>query len=292
MKRILGIDIGGTSVKMGILDKATGDMVDISQFKSFGHEPDKLADAVAAAALTYNADIVGVGTTGGVNLTTNTVNSSNLSWKNVPLRKLLEERMQRQVWVDNDSKSAMMAEVFSGVCKDKRCAVFITLGTSLGAGLIIDGKPWRGDDNTAFELGHIITHAHEYDGTGETRAGRLEYYASAQGIERNNGGRPAREVIEGVIAREPHAMKIYDQFMFDLAIGLFTTIELFKPEVIGLGGGLCAVGDYLIEGLHRKFDELYAHRSKSAAGIIKLARHQNNAGMIGAAALAELFLFK
>jgi len=289
MKRILGIDIGGTTVKMGLLDEHGG-VTDITEFKSFGHEPERLADAVAEAAREYKADIIGVGTTGAVNLQTHTVNSSNLSWRNVPLRKLLEERLQMPVWVDNDSKSAMMAEVYSGVCKDVRCAVFITLGTSLGAGLIIDGKPWRGDDNTAFELGHIITNAHEYDGTGETSAGRLEYYASVKGIERLNGGRPAREVIQGVLAREPKAMEVYDRFMHDLGIGLFTVIELFKPEVIGLGGGLCAVGDYLLDGLRRKFDEMYAHRSKSSADIIRLAKHQNNAGIIGAAALAQLYL--
>jgi len=289
MKRVLGIDIGGTSVKMGLLN-STGGVGDVKQVETITHDAEKLVDRISAAAVKYNPDIIGVGTTGAVNFETGTVNAGNLAWTGIPLRAMLEEHLQKPVWVDNDAKSAMMAEAHSGVCKGARCAVFITLGTGLGGGLIIDGKPWRGDDNTAFELGHIITRGCEYDPTGKTKAGRFEYYASSQALERMNGGRPAREVVEGVLAKEPKYIEIFDRFIYDLALGIFTVVNLFKPEVIALGGGLCAAGNYLLEGTRKTIREIYSHRDNTVAEKVQLAVHQNNAGMIGAAALAELYL--
>jgi len=289
MKRILGIDIGGSSVKMGLLNESGG-VGDVTHVESITHDAPKLVERIAAAAVEFSPDLVGVGTTGAVNFKTGTVNAGNLAWRNVPLRAMMEESLQKPVWVDNDAKSAMMAEAHSGVCKGARSAVFITLGTGLGGGLIIDGKPWRGDDNTAFELGHIITRGCEYDATGKTKAGRYEYYCSSQALERMNNGRPAREVIEGVLANEAKYTDMFDRFIYDLALGIFTINELFKPDVVALGGGICVTGDYLLNGVRKTIAEIHAHRDISLGEKIKLAVHQNNAGMIGAAALAGLYL--
>ena len=287
--RVLGIDIGGTSVKMGILDDAAG-VTDIRAIDMVAGEPELMADRIAELAKKYEPDIVGVGSAGGVNHKTGLVGAGNLRWSNVPLRAMLEERIQKPVWVDNDAKAALMAEWHSGVCKGARCAVCVTLGTGLGGGLLIDGKPWRGDDNTAFELGHIVTHGSVYAKTAPVE-GRYEYYASGIGLSRMNGGRPAREVVEGVIAGDAKAMAIYDVFIHELSLGLLTVIMLFKPEVIALGGGLSATGDYLLNGVRDKLSVLMPGRTREFnKEIIQLAVHGNNAGMIGAAVLAKMYL--
>jgi len=284
-KRILGIDIGGSSVKMGILD-SNGGIAEFRQISTITGDAEIMADKIAEAASEYAADIIGVGTAGRVNHKSNLVSAGNLHWKNVPLKALLEKRLQKPVWVDNDAKAAMMAEFYSGVCKGTRCAVFITLGTGLGGGLIINGIPWRGDDNTAFELGHIITHGEACDLSGETKLGRFEHYVSTSGLVRLAGGQSAREVINGVLARDPQAMDIFDMFIHELVIGLLTVIQLFRPEVIALGGGLSKAGDYLVEGVRKKLKNSFVSGSDTQ---IHIAAHHNNAGMIGAAALAKLY---
>ena len=286
--RIIGVDIGGTSVKAGILSP-DGDIADIRRIDMIPGEPELMADKISRMVLEFNPDIVGVGTAGAVNHKTGLVGAGNLRWRNVPLRAMLEKKIRKPVWVDNDAQAALMAEWHSGACKNARCAVCVTLGTGLGGGLLIDGRPWRGDDNTAFELGHIITNGKDYK--AGTIEGRLEYYASGIALSRMSGGKPAREVIDNLIAGEPEARRIFDILIHELGIGIVTVIRLFTPEVIVLGGGISYTGDYLIEGVRKKMDELMPGYSVDCwRGRIKLAVHQNNAGMIGAAALAKLYL--
>ena len=284
--RILGIDIGGSSVKMGILD-SDGGVTEFRQISTVVGEPDVMADKIAAEAREYAADIIGVGTAGRVDHKTHLVTAGNLRWHDVPLKAMLEKRLQKPVWVDNDAKAAMMAEFHSGVCKGTRCAVFITLGTGLGGGLIINGIPWRGDDNTAFELGHIITHGEEFDLSGKTKLGRFEHYVSTSGLVHLADGQAAREIITGVLEKDPKAMAVFDMFIHELVLGLVSIIMLFRPEVIALGGGLSKAGDYLVEGVRKQLDNSFVADSGTQ---IHLATHHNNAGMIGAAALAKLYL--
>ena len=288
-KRILGIDIGGSSVKMGVLD-SKGGITDVRKIPTIVSEPEQMADKISEAALDYTPDIVGVGTAGRVDHKTNLVSAGNLKWKNIPLKTMLEERLKKPVWIDNDAQAAMMAESHSGVCKGARCAIFITLGTGLGGGLVINGKPWRGDDNTAFELGHIITHGNECDWSGKTAKGRLEYYASAQSLSRMAGGKSSREVVDGVLEKEPWALNIFDMFLHELAIGLLSIIPIFNPDVIAIGGGLSITGDYLLNGIRKELSNSYAGAFGFKDTQVKLAVHHNNAGMIGAAALAKLYL--
>jgi glucokinase len=119
----------------------------------------------------------------------------------------------------------------------------------------------------------------------------VEYYAGGIGLTRMTGGRPAREVVEGVIAGDPRAMELFDVLIGELALGLCTAIILFKPEVIAIGGGISVVGDYLLRGIREKVYEYRGRRSNDYdTNQIKLAVHGNNAGMIGAAVLAELYL--
>lgn len=286
--RVLGVDIGGSNVRMGLLDPVRG-LSDFSKADTVVGDPEALADLICGLAARYSPDIVGVGTAGMVNHKTGLVTASNLGWTQVGLRQMLEDRLNVPVWVDNDAQAALMAEVHSGVCSGARCAVYITLGTGVGGALLIDGKPWRGDDNTAFELGHVITHAGgELCACG--RRGCFESYGSSAALSRMAGGKSARHVIDGVLAGDPGDQKIFDAYLHELCIGLLGVLSLFRPEVIAIGGGVSSAGDALINGLGR---ELRAVLSVSAGEYdvnIKIAAHRNYAGMIGAAALARLHL--
>ena len=286
--RVLGIDIGGSSVKMGLLDGDRG-LEDITKADTITGEPERMADVIAEMALRYAPDIVGVGCAGAVNRITGLVSASNLKWKAVGLRKMLEDRIKRPVWLDNDAQAALMAEVHSGVLTGVRCAVYVTLGTGVGGALLIDGKPWRGDDNTAFELGHIITHAGGLECTCG-KFGCFECYASISALSRYARGKPARSVIDGALAGVPEDLRTFDVYLGELGVGIASVANLFHPETVVIGGGISAAGDVLIRGIGREMDKLISGRSGLESMKIKLAAHKNNAGMIGAAALAKLHL--
>jgi glucokinase len=279
----LGIDIGGTSVKMGILDPVQG-LVDVKSVATVPDAPELMADKIAELARGYGADIIGVGTAGRVNSETGLVSAGNLGWRDVPLGEMLGERLGKPIWVDNDAQAALMAEWHSGSCKGADCAVYITLGTGVGGALLIDGKPWRGRDNTAFELGHIITHG---DGLQCvcSRKGCYEQYASGSALSRMAGGKPVREVIDLIQAGDPVGMTALGEYAHELAIGIESVAALFAPQVVVIGGGISAIGETLIETVRR---DLSAQGNPSAE--VSLATHQNSAGMIGAAVLAEMHL--
>ena len=141
--RAVGVDVGGSSVKAGLLDPERG-IVDVCKADSIVGDPGAMADLMCGLAKRHNPDIVGVGTAGMINHKTGLASASNLKWQNISLRKMLEERLNLPVWVDNDAQAAMMAEVHSGALAGARCAVYITLGTGVGGALFIDGRPWRG----------------------------------------------------------------------------------------------------------------------------------------------------
>jgi len=286
--RILGVDVGGSSVKMGLLDDERG-IADIRKADTIVGEPEKMADLIGEMAASYKPDIVGLGTAGAVNHVDGTVSAGNLKWRGVKLRQMLEDRLNVPVWVDNDAQSALMAEAHSGVFAGARCAVLIVLGTGVGGALLIDGRPWRGDDNTAFELGHIITHA---DGLPCVcgKNGCFEAYASIAALSRIAGGKSARDVIDGVLAGAPEDMKAFDAYLHEVGVGILTIVSLFNPEVIAIGGGVSAAGAALTDGLGRRLDALLSTRRGRHNINIKLAVHKNNAGMLGAAALAKLHL--
>ena len=287
-QRVLGVDVGGSSVKMGVLDQ-DGGVAGVSKAESIANEPEKMVELICRLASGYGADIVGVGTAGMVNHKTGLVTASNLGWSGLALRRMLEGGLNKPVWVDNDAQAALMAEVHSGVCAGARCAVYVSLGTGVGGALLIDGKPWRGGDNTAFELGHIITHA---DGVPCTcgRRGCFEGYASSTALSRMAGGKSARAVIDGAVAGNPEDCAIFEAYIHELGIGLISAISLFNPEVVAIGGGVSAAGDALIGRLRREMEENYFTAPGAYDVRIEMAAHRNNAGMIGAAALAALHL--
>ena len=274
---IAGIDIGGSSVKCGLIDPERG-VLSQQSFPTGRIPPEDLVAQIAPwiRSLPERPAAVGIGSAGNVNTTTDTVKAGNLGWLDVPLRAMLEAALSIPVWVDNDAQAALAAEVRYGVCKGLRHVVYLTLGTGVGGALLLDGRPYRGRDNIGAELGHMITHA-----GGRTcvcgRRGCLEQYASATALKRYAKGLPVRDLLGRVQANDPDAVRVLDRYAREVTFGLSSLEAVFAPERLVLGGGLSNAGVTLLEAI-----------AKHYAGPVCLARHGNDAGMLGAAALAGL----
>ena len=282
--RIAGIDIGGTSVKLGVFDTGAG-LVETDRLVTGDADPERIADGIAKFVLAHEVEMVGVGTAGNVDIFNGTVSADNLRWQAVPLRKMLSDRTGMRVWIDNDANTACMAEFYDGACRGAETAVYITLGTGVGGALIINGKPWRGHTNTACEFGHIITHA---DGLkcACSRRGCYEMYASAGALKRYTKADSVADVIKGLDAGDKTIAAGFKTYIHELGIGMVSLIMTFNPEVFVIGGGLAALGGRLLTAIRNEVYGMFSERPDYFLGNICLAKHGNDAGMIGAALLS------
>lgn len=286
---IAGIDIGGTRVKVGLVDSEKG-LLEKTSFATVKGDPEKMADQIARYVQRMHVQAVGVGTAGSVHSDTSLVYASNLDWWGVPLRSMLENKLHMPVWVDNDAQTAMMAEAFDGALQGVRNGVYLTLGTGIGGALLLEGKPWRSSRNVAAEFGHMITHG---DGLPCPckRRGCFEMYASATALKRMADGMEVKEIFRLAALGDARCSQILNQYYHELAIGMVSITSIFNPDVIAIGGGVSEAGDVLLEGIRAAYDEQMSGRKDFFKGSFCLARHRNNAGILGAAMLAKYYLF-
>lgn len=286
-----GVDIGGTSVKFGVVDEENR-LVHTKRLPSVLGDPEAMLTLIEAElkASPFPIARVGVGAPGSVRMPGGIVHASNLRWYDIPLLEMMRARLARPCWVDNDAQTAMAAEWSAGVLKGLQTAVYLTLGTGIGGALLIEGRPWRGHDNRAGELGHIITHA---DGLPCAcgRRGCFEVYGSATALARMAGGIGARAVTERAQAGDAEMLLALNQYAHELAVGLASLHMAFRPQAIVLGGGLSAAGDVLLEPIRRAIRALSERGERSFEDSVRFAALRNDAGMLGAAALARLNAF-
>lgn len=282
--RIAGVDIGGTSIKIGILEN--GAIVYKASAKTPFGDPDAACDLIAGLLKGQDVDFVGVGTAGAVEDGGDRVAASNLGWEGVPLRPMLMQRLNLPVWIDNDAQAALMAEWYDGVCRGAQCAVYLTLGTGIGGAMIVGGKPYRGRNNLGAEFGHMIIH-HGGARCACGRRGCLEYYASATALRRMAGDIPVKDVIRLAMDGDKAMLRCFHDYVQELCIGLNNLIMIFDPEVIVLGGGLSGAGDFLALHCQREIERIFSETTDPVNCVVRIARHQNDAGVIGAALLAQ-----
>ena len=264
--RIAGIDIGGTSVKLGIFDTGAG-LVRAEKLVTGSAEPEKIVAGIAEFVNNADVELCGVGTAGNVDTEKGLVTADNLRWTNVPLRDMLAKATGQRVWVDNDANAALMAEWYDGACRGVQTAVYITLGTGVGGALIVNGKPWRGHTNTACEFGHIITHA---DGLpcSCTRRGCFEMYASAGALLRYTGAESVKRVMDGLEEGDKAIAAGFRTYIHELGLGMVSLIMTFNPEVFVIGGGLAALGGRLLTGLRNEVYGAFSERPDYFLGNI------------------------
>ena len=282
--RIAGIDIGGTSIKLGVFED--DQLIFKTSAKTPFGDPEGVCGVIAQLLQRQNVQLVGVGTAGSVEFRHGTVSASNLGWEGVKLHQMLEDRLGVPVWMDNDAQAAAMAEWHDGVCKGAECALYLTLGTGIGGAMIVDGKPYRGPNNLGAEFGHMIIHP-EGPRCACGRRGCLEYYASATGMRRMAGGQSAHTVVQSAKAGDKRCLAIFHQYVHELCLGMSNLIMIFDPQVIALGGGVSGAGDFLADACQKELERLFGETSDPLLCEVRIARHQNDAGILGAMLLAK-----
>lgn len=308
----IGIDLGGTNIVAGVVD---GDYHILATAKRKTAMPrpaedilDDMADAareaVKNAGLTM-ADIeaVGVGSPGVCNSDTGVVErADNLQFYHLPMQEKLEARLDKPVRVENDANAAAYAEFLAGAARGRSSCVCITLGTGVGGGVIIDKKILSGFNFAGAELGHtVIVMDGEPCGCG--RRGCWEAYASATGLIRQTrramqahpdsrmwslAGDLAhvsgRTAFDGMRAGDAAAKAVVEQYLRYIACGLTNMINIFQPEVLCIGGGICNEGETLMAPLRALVDQERFSQTGPQTEICT-ARLGNDAGIIGAAFL-------
>ena len=288
---IAGVDIGGTSIKFGVLEE-DGTLLYSTQVPSVVGDPEAMAELVARLVeeSAYPISMVGVGAPGAVLMPEDLVIASNLKWRDVPFRAMLTERLKLPVWVDNDAQAQLAAEWWSGACRGLSSVIYLAFGTGVGGAMMISGKPWRGHQNTAGELGHIITHA-DGEPCSCGMKGCYEAYASAPALVRMGGGKKsAKEIIDAARAGDEEMTRVFEEYLNEVALGIAGLYMVFRPEAIVLGGGISAAGEVFLEGVKRAMREIQPNFAEGACKRMCLAMYRNEAGMRGAAALAAINL--
>ena len=282
--RIAGVDIGGTSIKLGIFEDDA--LIFKTSAKTPFGDPEGVCDVIAQLLERQNVELVGVGTAGSVEFRHDTVSASNLGWEGVKLRQMLTERLGVPVWVDNDAQAAAMAEWHDGVCQGAQCALYLTLGTGIGGAMIVNGQPYRGPNNLGAEFGHMIIHPNG-PRCACGRRGCLEYYASATGLRRMAHGQSAYAVVQSAKAGNIKNLSIFERYVRELCLGLNNLIMIFDPQVIVLGGGVSGAGEFLSDACQKELERIFADTTDPLYCQVKIAKHQNDAGILGAALLAK-----
>lgn len=282
-----GIDIGGTSVKLCIMDEG-GELVWESAIPTIPGDAalmaDRMTDALKKAGYPFRA--AGISCAGRVNKDTGKIIASNLKWMHVPLSAMMEERLGCPVAIDNDVAGALYGEWSAGACHEVDHVAYVILGTGVGGAFIIDGKPFRGHNNTGGEVGHMITHA---DGLPCPCGGRgcFEQYASAPALSRMAGGLPTQEVFRLAAEGDDGMRRVLDEYAHELAIGLANIIGIFRPKLVVLGGGLANAGSALLDRVKYQLHHYCPSMPTQEIPEVKLAELGNKAGMIGGAMMAR-----
>lgn len=310
----VGIDLGGTNIVAGVVDENYR-IVATAKCKTAMPRPadDILADmarvtreAVAAAGLTLeDIDGVGVGSPGVCNAETGVVErAANLGFINLPMREKLGALLGKAVNIENDANAAAYGELLAGAAKGCKDCVCITLGTGVGGGVIIDGKIIAGHNYAGTELGHtVIVVGGEPCTCG--RKGCWETYASATGLIRQTkrameknpdskmwqlvGGNldkvSGRTAFDAMRAGDETGKQVVDTYIGYIAAGLTNMINIFQPEVLCVGGGICKEGETLMAPIRAYIErERFSQYSEKQTRICA-AELGNDAGIIGAAYL-------
>lgn len=307
MKYCFGVDIGGTTVKMGLLEEE-GKIVDKWEITTDTSEEGKAILPNVAASIENKMKehgltkegIIGVGAGVPAPVTAEGIvnGSANLGWNYKEVKKELEELTGMKACIGNDANVAALGEMWKGGGAGEKNVIMVTLGTGVGGGVIINGKVLVGANGAGGEIGHLCVNYEEKDKCGCGNCGCLEQYASATGIVRlakkklGQELRPtiltkedvtAKDVFDAVKAGDETAKEIAVEFGRYLGYALANLAAVLDPAVIVIGGGVSKAGEVLIPYIREPFMEraFFANRNVKFA----LATLGNDAGICGAAKL-------
>ena len=308
----IGIDLGGTNIAVGAVDEA-GKIIGRANRPTGAQRPYNevirdMAETVRDAAKNAGVEMkdvqsVGCGVPGFYSAETGRVPfCTNLGWKDVPLREEMGKYFDTPFFCDNDATVAALAEAKAGRSAHVQNSVLLTLGTGLGSGIILNGRVFAGSHGVAGEIGHFIYHENGVRCTCGKR-GCFERYASATALIRigceaalrhpesvlrdiTPNQMTARTVVDAAREGDPAAVEAFDEYTTHLAKGIVSVINFLDPEMILLGGGVSAAGDFLLNPVREKVNQNKFY-STLPHGEIALAALGNDAGIIGAAMLGR-----
>ena len=315
----IGVDLGGTNIAVGLCDESLK-MIDKGSVPTHANRDGELivrdmanlaAEIIKRNGLTVN-DIasVGIATPGAANSKTGVVEyANNLPFLNFPIAEIFKKYLPvEKVLIANDANAAALGEALAGAAKGTKNSVMITLGTGVGGGVIIDGKIFDGGINCAgAELGHIVIVA----GGRQCSCGRRgcwEAYSSATGLSNmtkekmnelklkgipsllfdeadKDGKVSARTAFNAMKRGDKHGAMVVDEYIKYLAEGITNIINIFQPEILTIGGGVCNEKEYLTKPLLEIVEsEQYTRNNVNKTKVVT-AVLGNEAGIIGAAGL-------
>lgn len=305
---LFGVDVGGTTVKMGLFDKG-GNVIEkweIPTRTENGGEkilPD-IADSIKAKLSEKGIakeDVIGagVGVPGPVDGNGIVHRAVNLGWGEMDLKKELTALLDgMRVEGGNDANVAALGEMWKGGGQGHQNLVAVTLGTGVGGGIIINGEIVTGATGAGGEIGHIHVEDDETEACGCGNFGCLEEYASATGITRlanralaksdkgsvlRKGEVSAKTVFDAVKAGDELAIEVAQKFGDYLGKGLGVIAGVINPEIFVIGGGVSKAGEVLFDYIKPSFEKTVFHGCRNV--IFALATLGNDAGIYGAARL-------
>jgi len=310
----IGVDLGGTNIAVGVVDENLK-IIGRGKLKTNIPRPaenifDDIAKAVNLAVKDAGIKIeevssVGVGTPGSVNKATGYIEfANNLDFNKVPAKDMLEERINKPVFIDNDANCAALGEAVAGVGQGVSSFVAVTLGTGVGSGIVINGKIVGGVNFAAGEMGHMVI-AVDGEQCNCGRRGCWERYASAnaliaqtrdamrhnqdslmwQLVKENIDEVSGRTAFEAMRQGDDTAKEVVSHYIYYVATGIINIINALQPEIICVGGGVGHEGENLLDPIRKHVERerysIYATKqTKICAAVLG-----NDAGIIGAALL-------
>lgn len=317
----IGVDLGGTNIAIGLCDEKLN-IIDKDSVPTLAkREPEAIIRDMAELteriikrnSLTLSdIDYVGIASPGAVNSKTGIIEyANNLPFLNFPISDVFKSYLPvKEVYIANDANAAALAEALAGAAKGSEISLMITLGTGVGGGVIINGKIYDGGVNCAgAELGHTVIVA----GGRQCSCGRRgcwEAYSSATAltnmtqekmlelklkgvdsllfdIAEKEGGVSAKTPFDAMKAGDAAGKEIVDSYITYLAEGITNMVNIFQPEILSIGGGVCKQGEFLTKPLRELVERDQYTRNNPKKAKIVTATLGNDAGIIGAAGLGK-----
>lgn len=309
-KYVFGVDVGGTSVKMGLFDKE-GNILDKWEIPTRTEDCGKniLPDVAKSIQSKMKEKGIekeevigaGLGAPGPIDAEGTVYGAVNLGWETFSIRDTLAQLLDIHVKAGNDANVAALGEMWKGGGKGFKNLVAVTLGTGVGGGIIVNGEILTGASGAGGEIGHIHVQDGETEVCGCGNTGCLEEYASATGVVRlarralEASSEPsllrkrpvellsAKAVFDAVKEKDALAIQIAEQFGEYLGKGLGVIAGVVNPEIFVIGGGVSKAGDILFDFIKPYFDKTVFKGCKNVE--FALATLGNDAGIYGAAKL-------
>jgi glucokinase len=314
-----GLDVGGTSMKAGIVDDTGKSLAEPVSLPTEAHRGQELGlermaetilAAVTAAKLTMKKiAAIGVATPGTMDIPAGIIlDPPNLKpWQNVPVRQFIQDKFGLPTAFQNDANAAAYGEFWVGAGRDAHSMVLFTLGTGIGGGIIVGDLILEGEHSHGAELGHMKIEMTKPRRCGCDRFGCLEAYASAtavvkrtnealeqdsgtsalHAIKKAKGDLTAKDIFNAGAAGDELAARIVDETAYYLAVGTTNMLHSIDPDMVAFAGGMTAAGEGFLNKIRQYVKEL-AFPVPAEKCAIRYAALGNDAGYIGAAGCARL----